>query len=330
MSGDHKQKRAGRGQLPDRKSIVRERKFQKKRRRKRRRQRMLRLTAVIAVLIVSAGCVKSILFDNLLNPDSAFSISRMADGICTGGNSREGSVNEHVTGDDVQKRLEEMAQTDPRINEILNDPEQYPQEMRELLANNEETIDFVLDYPSKKDASPAESIRGDNTEWPGTGEIPLLLQWDERWGYASYGGSVIAVSGCGPTVISMVASGLTGDDSITPYKVARYAEENGYYYPGEGTAWTLMTEGATRFGIRGTEMGLDQNVIYSELESGHPIICSMRPGDFTSTGHFIVLTGVEDGMIRVNDPNSRINSEKLWEYDRIEYQINNLWAFKKI
>ncbi|MFR3386435.1 MAG: hypothetical protein ACLTST_08525 [Lachnospiraceae bacterium] len=27
------------------------------------------------------------------------------------------------------------------------------------------------------------------------GEIPLLLQWDERWGYAPYGKSIV-VSGC--------------------------------------------------------------------------------------------------------------------------------------
>lgn len=52
-----------------------------------------------------------------------------------------------------------------------------------------------------------------------------------------------------------------------------------------------------------------------------------RPGDFTSTGHFIVLVGIEDGKIRVNDPNSRARSQVLWEYDRLESQINNLWSY---
>lgn len=42
-----------------------------------------------------------------------------------------------------------------------------------------------------------------------TGEIPALIQWDERWGYAPYGSeTIIAVSGCGPTALSMVISGL--------------------------------------------------------------------------------------------------------------------------
>ena len=88
-----------------------------------------------------------------------------------------------------------------------------------------------------------------------------------------------------------------------------------------------MTDGARQFGICGEEMGLSESEVFSKLEAGHPIICSMRPGDFTTTGHFIVLTGVKDGKIRVNDPNSRKRSEKLWDYERLEYQINNLWMF---
>ena len=174
----------------------------------------------------------------------------------------------------------------------------------------------------KKDDAPAENI-GDIT----SGEIPLLLQWDERWGYAQYGDNMIAINGCGPTVVAMVAAGLTGDNTITPYRVAQYAEERGYYTGESGTSWELMTAGAEHFGVQGQELGLSENGILSELESGHPVICSMRPGDFTTTGHFIVLTGVEDGKIRVNDPNSRRRSETLWDYDTLEYQINNLWAF---
>ena len=40
------------------------------------------------------------------------------------------------------------------------------------------------------------------------------------------------------------------------------------------------------------------------------------------------MTGWEDGGIRLNDPNSRENSEKLWPYENIAGQIRNLWAFQ--
>ena len=221
-----------------------------------------------------------------------------------------------------QHSLEVMALVNPKVREVLENREAYPEQLIELLQNNEETVDFVLDYPEKKDTAPADTV-GDVAQ----GEIPLLLQWDERWGYAYYADDMIAVNGCGPTAIAMVAAGLTGDNTITPYKVAQFAAENGYYAGDAGTSWSLMTEGARRFGICGEEMGLGESEIFSALENGHPVICSMRPGDFTTTGHFIVLTGVEDGKIRVNDPNSRARSEKLWDYSRLEYQINNLWVY---
>ena len=194
--------------------------------------------------------------------------------------------------------------------------------LRELLENNPETADFIKNYPSMKDNPPAEDI-GEVTK----GTIPHLLQWDGRWGYQIYGDNMIAVNGCGPTAISMVAAGLTGDGTITPYKVAKYAEEQGYYTGESGTSWSLMTDGAQQWGIRGEELGLSREEIFSALENGQPVICSMRPGDFTTTGHFIVLAGVEDGKIRVNDPNSIKRSEELWDYETLEYQINNLWAY---
>ena len=58
-------------------------------------------------------------------------------------------------------------------------------------------------------------------------------------------------------------------------------------------------------------------------------ICAMREGDFTTTGHYIVLRGVKDGEFQVNDPNSVVNSEKLWSYEQIEGQIRNLWVMEK-
>ena len=64
------------------------------------------------------------------------------------------------------------------------------------------------------------------------------------------------------------------------------------------------------------------------LEVGNPIICAMGAGDFTSTGHYIVITGLKDGMFVVNDPNSVENSEMLWSYERIEDQIRNLWVIR--
>ena len=57
---------------------------------------------------------------------------------------------------------------------------------------------------------------------------------------------------------------------------------------------------------------------------------SLRPGDFTTEGHFIVLVEKQDGGYVVQDPNSRVRSQKLWDYGTLEPQIKNLWEFQRI
>lgn len=195
----------------------------------------------------------------------------------------------------------------------------YPKELIGLLENNPETRDFVLDYPFREESSPDLSDYDRQT-------VPLFLQWDPNWGYETYGSSYLAVTGCGPTCLSMAGYYLTGDETLHPAAVAEFAEENGYYEKGYGSSWTLISEGAEKLGLRATELPLVKKKMENALETGNPVILAMGKGDFTTTGHYIVLTGVEDGAFRVNDPNSRERSEKLWTYEQLEKQIRNIWA----
>lgn len=223
-----------------------------------------------------------------------------------------------------EKELRELEKQDARISQVLENAGDYPERVLKMLSKNIETLDFVLDYQEKKDLPCADTIG----QAPAEGEVPLLLQWDERWGYGAYGESMVAVSGCGPTCIAMVASGLTGRTDITPYTVASYSEENGYLTSELDTSWDLMTTGCMEFGVTGTMLGLDENVMANTLMNGYPIICSMGPGDFTDNGHFIVLTSYENGMFHVNDPNSRIRSGQAWSYETLKDQIVNMWWYE--
>ncbi len=158
--------------------------------------------------------------------------------------------------------------------------------------------------------------------------VPLFLQTDERWKDAPYGNSTVEISGCGPTCLSMVFTALTQNQSMTPDAVARFSEQNGYYVEGVGTSWSLMSGGAKKLGLKVKEIPLSEEVIADKLENGYPIICSVTQGDFTNEGHFIVLTAYDNGIIRVNDPNSEVNSRKSWSYDRLKGQISAMWTYK--
>ncbi len=130
--------------------------------------------------------------------------------------------------DGTAASIVQLAHRDSRAQAIVDAPEAYPPEYLDLLARNSETLEFVLGYPAHHGDAPGQSL----TEPLDT--MPLLLQWDMRWGYQPYGESTVAVSGCAPACLSMAAAYLTGDPTLTPYRVAQFAAEQGYYVPGAG------------------------------------------------------------------------------------------------
>lgn len=196
---------------------------------------------------------------------------------------------------------------------------QYPESLIELLEGNPETEEFVLRYPLRQSAE--TDLSGFDRE---TG-VPLFLQWDSQWGYEQYGSDYLAITGCGPTCLAMAGYYLTGSQDMNPAQIAAFAEENGYYAEGYGSSWTLISEGSTRLGLKATELPLVKKKMTDALEAGNPVILAMGEGDFTSAGHYIVLTGMENGFFRVNDPNSIVRSRRLWSYEQIESQIRNIW-----
>ena len=227
--------------------------------------------------------------------------------------------------DETLQALRDLAVQDERVQNVIDRCQDYPEDLLKMLSRNLDMLDFVLEYPEKQGRVFADTIGEVEV-----GEIPLLLQYDQRWGYGAYGASSVAVSGCGPACLSMVAAGLTGDNTVTPYAVAQYAGQEGYYVYGAGTSWSLMSRGASHFGLEGEELPLMKSRMESALREGRPIICVVGPGDFTTSGHFIVITGMRDGQFTVNDPNSAERSSMLWDYETLEPQISNLWAFRAV
>lgn len=207
---------------------------------------------------------------------------------------------------------------------IKSHPMLYTEDLLELSEKNEETVEYVYNYPFVGE----NDFIMDLSEEVVADTVPLLLQWDTRWGYCKYGSGLIGYTGCGPTCLSMVSLFLTGNEKYTPKYIAEYAEREGYYVQGSGTSWELMSSGCNKFGLKATELSLDESVILSALDRGHPIICAMGRGDFTDSGHFIVITGYDGEGLHINDPNSKDRSEKKWEYSQIKWQIRNLWAFQ--
>lgn len=304
--------------------------MKKKRKRMQRRKRIRRLlvrlgvlaimlTAVVAILVKIAGVVMGLFIPDAIGY-SSFASDFIADNMNT--LRYEVAAPQVIEKDEIKDKLFELTEKYPEFQEVYDNADAYPDKLLASLCNNPEMIDFVRGYLGNDG-----TVTGGLTKKELKEEIPHLLQWDTRWGYVAFGDNNIALSGCAPTCMSMVIVGLTGNENATPDALADYAMANGFYVEGTGTAWSLMTEGGQQWGVYGQELPLMESNVMEELENGHPIICSVQKGDFTTEGHFIVLTGVQNGKICVNDPNSIARSRQLWDYSTLEGQISNLWVF---
>ncbi|MBS6194090.1 MAG: C39 family peptidase [Clostridiales bacterium] len=199
-----------------------------------------------------------------------------------------------------------------------------PETLIEFGEKYPEAAEFVSNYPKEKNRKHTIDLEKEVTP----GSIPLFIQWDKRWGYEIYGSDCLGITGCGPTCISMVLCGLTGNTTWNPLELANFSQQQGFYVSGQGTSWDLMTTGAQSLGLTAVSSEVSTDFILSNLSPESPMICSMYPGDFTYTGHFIVLTGIDsEGNIIVNDPNSPKNSEKHWNIDVLLPQIRSLWMY---
>lgn len=181
---------------------------------------------------------------------------------------------------------------------------------------------YVCDYPVKKQFE----YEIDLSEYENCDQMPLFIQWDERWGYTEYAGNLLGLSGCGPTSLSMVCVYLLKDSKYSPAYVAEFSERNNYCTKGNGSNWTLFREGAVKLGLKVKELPLSESLVVNNLKKGNPVVCHVGKGHFTSSGHYIVLSGYRDGKIVVNDPNSRERSAQLWDFKTFEKEIRNLWA----
>ena len=212
-------------------------------------------------------------------------------------NSSEADVNAAEQDSEPDKKT--------KLDEILHSAK-YPGQLKELAKRNDEAIDFIYEYP--KEHSKEHDI--DLTAEASQDTVPLLQQWDKRWGYEKYSGNYFAASGCGPTALSMVVLYLTHDAQASPLAVAEYAKEAGYSVDGSGSAKTIK---------------VDEDAVKERLDEGNLIVVNVGPGDFTDNGHFMVITGYDDEGFTINDPNSIIKSNTHWQFERLHSQIRAAW-----
>lgn len=159
----------------------------------------------------------------------------------------------------------------------------------------------------------------------GIREIVYYDQTSERWANELYGSDSIGGYGCGPTVMAMAVSTMTGE-IVDPAQMAQHCVDHGYWAKKQGSYRTIVSGAAQDFGLACTSLPPEEvnyESLTRHLASGGLVVALMGPGHFTNGGHFIILRGVTlDGSVLVADPASQERSLTTWDLDLILSELS--------
>ena len=164
-------------------------------------------------------------------------------------------------------------------------------------------------------------------------------QNDSKWGglyYAVDGEkSTIKSAGCGPTSLADVLAAIVST-YIDPVTLSAWARYHNYKVKNSGTSYSFFEPCAKAYGV--TVRRLNTTNVYgipwsgthdkarAELQKGNWLIACMGKGNWTSSGHYIVVYGYKDGYVYINDPASTKASRAKNTWDLFKSQVKYYWA----
>ena len=145
------------------------------------------------------------------------------------------------------------------------------------------------------------------------------LQTDPRWKEKDYSAkgekTTIGASGCGPTAMAMVLA-TWADPAVNPVSECAWALAHGFKAPHQGTYYGYFAKAAARYGLACRQLnytslyGNSKSDIHAKakakaaVDAGNLVIACMGKGNWTSSGHYVLVWKIEGDTIYINDPAS--------------------------
>ena len=164
-------------------------------------------------------------------------------------------------------------------------------------------------------------------------------QNDSKWGGLSYSvdgeRSTVKSAGCGPTSLADVLAAIVSP-YIDPVTLASWARYHNYKVKNSGTSYSFFVPCAKAYGV--TVRRLNTTNVYgipwsgthdkarAELQKGNWLIACMGKGNWTSSGHYIVVYGYKDGYVYINDPASTAAKRAKNTWELFKSQVKYYWA----
>lgn len=195
--------------------------------------------------------------------------------------------------------------------------------MVELALKEEDAIPLVVGLTKEDvDYSPlpydSEAARG---------AYPKIYDWDLRWGYVSFGNGMMALTGSGPTALSMAYIGLTGATDHSPADIAAAAVAAKATDETYGFTPAFAGSHAHELGLSFKEFAPSGETLSDVIESGTVVLLQLKSGIFGEDPHWALVIGENlDGSVNINDPASTTNSSRPWDPATVASASQNFFA----
>lgn len=169
------------------------------------------------------------------------------------------------------------------------------------------------------------------------------LQTDPRWKSVDYSAAgestTIGASGCGPTAMAMVLA-TWADPNVTPKTECAWALAHGYKAPHSGTYYGYFVPAGARYGLKVTRLNTvsiygnsgsaHHNTVREALARGCLVIACMGKGNWTSSGHYILVYDIDTkaGVVYINDPASTKTVRVHGNYSVFRTQVKYYWVIE--
>lgn len=218
---------------------------------------------------------------------------------------------------------ESVTISDKTISIAEDTKTEAPNETETIPSHLDENLDKITDEGAiESDAA----VEQENIPYDGTntgkgnkllgkinGNLIYYSQIDPRWKnvmYSNHGdkSQTIGTSGCGATVAAMLLSSTKG--LCTPVFTANLSVDNGYRTAQNGTAWAYWSFIADYFDFETykTTTSYSEALKYVKTDknedgvSDYLVVVSCGSGLWTSSGHYILWIGNENGKNKIYDP----------------------------
>lgn len=129
------------------------------------------------------------------------------------------------------------------------------------------------------------------------------------------------------------------DKSVTPKTECAWALAHGYKAPHQGTYYGYFKPAAARYGltaymmnganIYGNSGSKYHALAKAEIDKGNLVIACMGKGNWTSSGHFVLVWKIAGNVIYINDPASTKLSRTQGSYSLFKQQVKYYFVIER-